>query len=179
MTILGCKIIIIMNIIVLGIGQSLRGDDAAGLEAVRLWQQQYPQTKQKVHVEFSELPGLALLDLLEDMQVAVLVDAVHAPDLAPGSLLHLGPEDLAAFDAGAQSAHGWGVAETLALGYSLHPELKECRITLIGIASSQFRLGTSLSCAVQDALVEAAASIEKEVQGWLGGLAGKTNPGLD
>ena len=36
-TILGCKIIIIMNIIVLGIGQSLRGDDAAGLEAVRLW----------------------------------------------------------------------------------------------------------------------------------------------
>jgi hypothetical protein len=50
-----------MNILVLGIGQSLRGDDAAGLEAVCLWQQTHPLTAQKVQVEFTELPGLGLL----------------------------------------------------------------------------------------------------------------------
>ncbi len=33
-----------MKIAVIGIGQSLRGDDAAGLEAVRQWQEKYPKT---------------------------------------------------------------------------------------------------------------------------------------
>ena len=102
----------------IGIGQSLRGDDAAGLEAVRLWQAQYPQTAQKLQVELSELPGLALLDRLDGMEAAILVDAVQSR-ATPGTIQRLGPEELAAFSTDAQSAHGWGVAETLALGRSL------------------------------------------------------------
>jgi hydrogenase maturation protease len=152
-----------VTILVLGIGQPLRGDDAAGLEAVHLWQQTYPQTAQKVQVELSELPGLSLLDRLEGIQAAILVDGVHA-DAAPGSLYRLGPDDLAAFSTDAQSAHGWGLAETLALGLSLYPALKQCRLILIGIAGRAFDLGAGLSPAVQAALPEAAALIEKEIQ---------------
>jgi hydrogenase maturation protease len=155
-----------MTLLVLGIGQSLRGDDAAGLEAVRLWQQAYPLTAQKVQVELSELPGLALLDHLQDMHAAVLVDALHT-SAAPGTLHRLGPDELAAFTTDAQSAHGWGVAETLVLGRSLYPGLTQCRITLIGIAGSRFGLGMGLDPAVQAALPQAAAMIETEVQGWL------------
>ena len=155
-----------MNILVLGIGQSLRGDDGAGLEAVRLWQQNHPETTQKVQVELSELPGLGLLDRLEGQDAAILVDALHTPE-APGTLHRLGPDDLAAFTLDAQSAHGWGVAETLLLGRSLYPGLAECRVTLIGIAGSRFGLGTGLDPAVQAALPQAAAMIETEVQNWL------------
>jgi hydrogenase maturation protease len=155
-----------MSLLVLGIGQPLRGDDAAGLEAVQLWQQTYPQTAQKVQVELSELPGLSLLDRLEGIQAAILVDAVHSAD-APGMLHRLDPEALAAFRKDAQSAHGWGVAETLALGLSLFPALKNCHLVLIGITGRTFDLGAGLSPAVRAALPKAAALIEKEIQAWL------------
>jgi hydrogenase maturation protease len=152
-----------MNLLILGIGQSLRGDDAAGLEAVHLWQQTYPQTAQKVQAELSELPGLALLDRLKGMHAAILVDALQTA-AAPGTLYRLGPDELAAFTLDAQSAHGWGVAETLTLGRSLYPWLAQCRITLVGIAGKAFGLGAGLSPAVQAALMAAAVLIEKEVQ---------------
>jgi hydrogenase maturation protease len=155
-----------MNILVLGIGQSLRRDDAAGLEAVLLWQKQYPESAVRVHVELSELPGLGLLDMLGGMDAAILVDAVHSPN-APGTLHRLGPDDLASFTSDSGSAHGWGVAETLSLGRSLYPALTACRVTLIGIAGGIFEMGAGLSPQVQAALMEAATMIEKEVQNLL------------
>jgi hydrogenase maturation protease len=153
-----------MKIIVIGIGQSLRGDDAAGLEAVRLWQEKYPQTAERVRVDLSELPGLALLDLLEGMDAVVLVDAVQASSPA-GTLIRVGPEELASFTPDAQSAHGWGVAETLKLGRSLYPSLANVRITLIGIVGGQFEMGVGLSSEVRKALEEAGRMIEREVNG--------------
>jgi hydrogenase maturation protease len=152
-----------MNILVLGIGQSLRGDDAAGLEAVRLWQKQYPESAGGVHVGLSELPGLGLLDLLDGLDAAILVDAVEGSGAA-GSLRHLGPEDLDSFAAGSGSAHGWGVAETLKIGRSLFPALALCRITLIGIEARSMEMGAGLSPEVQEALAGAAKLIEEEVQ---------------
>jgi hydrogenase maturation protease len=154
------------NIIVIGTGQSLRGDDAAGLEAVRRWQADFPVTAGRVRVELCELPGLGLLDLLEGMQAAIIVDAVHTAAV-PGSLYRLEPQDLDAFTTGTGSAHGWGVAETLAMGRSLYPELAKCRITLIGIVGGQFEMGAGLSPTVQAALEQAARMIEKEVQSQL------------
>jgi hydrogenase maturation protease len=153
----------IMKIIVLGIGQSLRGDDAAGLEAVRLWQERFTDTAQKVHVGLSELPGLSLLDMLGGMEAAILVDAVHS-SAKPGTLYHLGPEELASFTPGSASAHGWGVAETLALGRSLYPALANTRVTLIGIVGKNFNMGTGLSPEVLAVLEDAAEMIEKEIQ---------------
>jgi hydrogenase maturation protease len=150
-------------ILLLGIGQSLRGDDAAGLEAVRLWQAAHPLNTPGLEVQLSELPGLALLELLSGRPAALLVDAVRA-SAAPGTLQRLGPDELAAFTSDAQSAHGWGVAETLALGRTLYPDLADCRISLIGIVGAQFELGAGLSPAVQAALPAAAGLIEKELQ---------------
>ena len=149
------------TIAVIGVGQSLRGDDAAGLEAVRLWQEKYPQSAARVRVELSELPGLGLLELLDGMEAAILVDAV-ASDAIPGSLIRLGPDELASFTPDARSAHGWGVAETLQLGRSLDPERTQCRVTLLGIVGRDFTLGAGLSPEVQKALAGAAESIEQE-----------------
>ena len=49
------------RVAVIGIGQSLRGDDAAGLEAVRRWEEKFHETANRleIRVEASELPGLA------------------------------------------------------------------------------------------------------------------------
>jgi|OpeIllAssembly_1097287.scaffolds.fasta_scaffold989275_1 hydrogenase maturation protease len=152
-----------MNILVLGIGQSFRGDDAAGLEATRMWQEMHPHMAGRVRVEISELPGLGLLAYLTDVDAAILVDAVQA-DSPAGTVIRVGPEELASFTPDAQSAHGWGVAETLQLGRSLYPNLLQIRMTLIGIVGQDFAMGAGLSSPVREALGEAVKRIEAEVQ---------------
>lgn len=155
-----------MNILILGLGQSLRGDDAAGLEAVRRWQERFPDTAARLHVVYAGLPGLSLLELLEGMQAVILVDAVHAAS-PPGTLLRLDMEDLAAFTPGSASAHGWGVAETLQVGLSLYSWLAEMQVVVFGIVGKNFDLGASLSAELNIALDSAVLAIEKEVRNLL------------
>ena len=154
---------------VIGIGQSLRGDDAAGLEAVRLWRERFPGTagRPEVRAETSELPGLNLLEMLRDVEAAVLVDAVQHPTASPGTLVRVGPDELWSFAPGSGSAHGWGAAETLQLGRALDPSLAECRIILLGIVGATFEMGAGLSPQVRAALAGAAGQIEAELQALL------------
>jgi hydrogenase maturation protease len=151
-----------MNILVLGIGQSLRGDDAAGLDAVQLWRAHFPLSAGRVKVDTIELPGLHLLDLLEGMDVAILVDAIQVASTA-GTIIHIGPDELAGFSLDSRSAHGWGVAETLQLGRSLFPSVAKCRITLIGITGKNFAMGVGLSQEVRVALAKVVEMIEREI----------------
>jgi hydrogenase maturation protease len=157
------------RIAVIGIGQRLRGDDGAGLEAVRLWMTRFPGTaaRPEVRAEVSELPGLNLIELLRDREAAVLVDAVHDASAFPGTLVRAGPEDLAAFAPGSGSAHGWGVAESLQLGQLLEPALAACRLVLVGIVGRDFAPGAGLSPEVRAALAPAAEQIEAELQSLL------------
>jgi hydrogenase maturation protease len=155
-----------MDIVVIGIGQSLSGDDAAGLEAVRLWQESHPDTAKRVRVELAELPGLGLLDLLAGVEAAVLVDAVQATPPA-GTLTHLEADDLASFTVDARSAHGWGVAETLQMGCKLDPKLAQVRMILFGIAGRDFSMGAGLSPEVRGALAGVVEEIERAVLGLL------------
>ena len=147
-------------IAIVGIGQSLRGDDAAGQKAVVHWQSLYPTSANTpdLRVELLELPGLALLDYLEGAHRVLLVDAVRS-GAAPGSLHLLSEADLAAFGADSGSAHGWGVAETLALRRKLHPEKMPARVDILGIEAGDVSLGEALSAGVQAALDQAAAMI--------------------
>ncbi len=152
------------KVAVIGIGQSLRGDDAAGLTAVRQWQENYPETasRPEVRVETHELPGLALLDLIRDAKAAILVDAVQS-SAAPGTIHLLHEEDLSTFASDAKSAHGWGVAETLGMGRLLG-EMDSTSIRLIGIEAEQMTLGMELSKIVQDAIPRVCEAIEEEVK---------------
>ncbi len=149
---------------VIGIGQSLRGDDAAGLAAVRLWLATYPANANRsaVQVEMAELPGISLLDLLQGVTVAILVDALHS-GAQPGSIHILSQEQLESFQSGAGSAHGLGIAEALSLGRQLVPGGLPEKLVLIGIEAGQFDLGEALSPPVQAALPEAAKKIEQLV----------------
>jgi hydrogenase maturation protease len=149
---------------IIGIGQSLRGDDAAGLTAVRLWQETYQvrNVHPNVQVELAELPGIGLLSLLEGARVAILVDAVHSGASA-GTIYELTENQLEAFNNGAGSAHGWGVAETLSLGRKLMSSTFPGKLILIGIEAGQLSLGETHSLEVERALPEVARLIERHV----------------
>ncbi len=154
-----------MKITVIGIGQSMRGDDAAGIEAVRRWQEAYPATASRsdVSVQTSELPGLGLLDMLEGFDAALIVDALQSA-ATPGTIYHLSTEELSSFTAAARSAHGWGVAETLQLGHRLTPDSEPVRVRLLGIVAASMELAQPLSEPVTAALPAVCEAIESEVQ---------------
>ena len=153
----------VTSVVVIGIGQSLRGDDAAGLEAVRQWRERFPETatRPEVRIEACELPGLALLDLFAEAEAVVLVDAVQS-HAKPGAVHRLGTEELASFTAGSKSAHGWGVAETIQLRSQLTNE--KINIRVIGIEAEQMELGAGLSQSVEKMMPALCKVIEEEIQ---------------
>jgi hydrogenase maturation protease len=150
---------------IIGIGQSLRGDDAAGLEAVRLWQKKYCSNQERpyIQVELIELPGIELLNSLEGASLVILVDAVVS-QAKPGTVHLLSPDQLEAFQSGAGSAHGWGVAETISLGQQLIPSRMPKKLLVIGIETANLSVGASLSSEVTMALADAAQLIEQLVK---------------
>ena len=149
-----------MIIKILGIGQSIRGDDEVGLEIVRRWRKShgtdYPECT--IEAETAESPGLTLLGLIAGLDAAILVDAVQS-GAPPGTIHKLTEDDLLDFGEGSASAHGWGTAETLSLGRQLAPEDLPERIFIIGVEALQFELGEGLSPAVRDAIPEAVEMI--------------------
>jgi hydrogenase maturation protease len=149
---------------IIGIGQSLRGDDAAGLSAVRLWVEKFHPSALPpgVQVELVELPGIGLLNLLEGARLAILVDAVHS-GATPGTIHRLTEDQLEPFNSGSGSAHGWGVAETLTLGRQLTPYSLPPEIILIGIEAGQLELGVALSAEVEASLPQVAQLIEESI----------------
>ena len=153
-----------MPVAVIGIGQRLRGDDAAGLEAVRLWQRVFVQTAARpdIRVHMVEEPGLDLLDLLEGMDAAVLVDAVCSHGDA-GTLHHISPSDLAKTQENPASAHGWGVAQALRLGSALDTRARQPVLRLLGIEASHVEIGEGLSEPVRQSLAAASEAIQDEV----------------
>ena len=150
--------------LILGIGQSLRGDDGAGLAAVKRWQSRFPAraSDPELRVECLELPGLALLDYFTGIDQVLLVDAVRS-GASPGTLHLLAEKDLSDFRPGSVSAHGWGVAETLALGRKLHAEKIPAQVAILGIEAGALALGGGLSPEVAGVLDQAAGMIE----GWV------------
>ena len=147
------------KITIIGIGQSFRGDDAVGLEAIRRWREEFNETasRPEVQVEVCELPGVGLLDLFEGAESVLLVDAVQS-GAKVGTVHRIGPEELVAFSADSTSAHGWGVAETLGLARQLGLTLPP--IHLIGVEAGQMDLGAGLSPEVEAALPVVCAWIE-------------------
>ena len=142
-----------MTLLILGIGQSLRHDDGVGPAAIKLFQENFPQDANNplLRIEISELPGLNLLNLLQNYEAAVLVDAVSS-GVMPGTIHLLTEKDLSSFSPGAGSAHGWGVAETLALGRKLNLYNLPKDLFLLGVEGQDFSPGEGLSQIVRDQL---------------------------
>jgi hydrogenase maturation protease len=146
---------------ILGIGQSMRGDDEVGMEIVRRWLDSHiADFPDSIEAEILESPGLTLLGEIAGQDAAILVDAVQS-GAPPGTLHQLSEDDLLNFGEGTGSAHGWGAAETLSLGRQLNPEELPEKIILIGVEAVQFELGEGLSPAVRATIPEAVEMINK------------------
>ena len=131
-------------VLIIGIGNTLVGDDAVGLEAARrLADQPLPGG---VRVLALESPGLHLIDCLAGAERAILLDAVVGSG-PPGTVSRLTVDDLEV-RLGALSAHNLGAAEALHLARLAEPEHLPKEIVIFGIEPKVMSPGLELSAEV-------------------------------
>jgi hydrogenase maturation protease len=146
----------VTRLLVACLGNALRGDDVAGLLVARALRASMPAG---VDVEEHSDDVVTLAESMARHADVIVIDAVVA-DVPPGTVLELDPPE----DAGARtrsSSHGLGVPEALAIARVLG---SEPHVRLIGIAGSEFSLGSKPTAAVVSAASEVARSLAAQLQ---------------
>lgn len=142
------------GVVVIAVGNEMRGDDAAGLEVAARLDGRLPAG---VALARTRGDATALMELWKGRALAVVVDAVSGGG-APGEILEIDAlaEGLPA-DLKSASTHDFGLAQGLELG-QLMDSLPES-LQVIGIVGERFEIGASLSNAVAGVLDDAAARV--------------------
>jgi hydrogenase maturation protease len=148
------------SVLVIGVGNGLRGDDAAGLEVVR--RLHGLEASGGIRVRAHEGEGLALLDLWEDADAVVLVDTVRSG--APAGTIHRLDVALEPVPAGSHhsTSHAIGPAEAIELGRALGA--LPARFVVYGVEAARFTTGAGLSDEVARAVDPLCAAVEREAR---------------
>lgn len=144
---------------VVGVGSG-SGDDAVGLLAVRAARAEL----ERLGVEVREVgAGVHLLDLLQDADAVIVVDAVLAEGLEPGAIVRVeaGSAGLSTEIRSALSSHGIGVAEALALAAAMS---EPPRVVLLGVGLADARAGAPPSDRVLASVRELKARVVAEAR---------------
>jgi hydrogenase maturation protease len=151
-----------LKILVLGLGNDLLGDDAAGLLAARALKDLLDPEQAEV-IE-SSLSGIALLDHFIGFQKAVIIDAIKTGNHPPGKIIELQPEDLSAV--AAPSPHYAGLPEMLALAKQLSLAFPaEIKIFALEVVDP-YTIGGAVSEAVTQALPDLVERVREQVRRW-------------
>lgn len=144
------------GIMVIGVGNRFRGDDAAGLIAAdRLRAASLP----RVTVSAFLGDAAALIEQWQDAESVVIIDAVVSG--APPGTIHCVavsektlPEDIAT-----TSTHSFGLRQAVELARTLGRLPQQ--LTVVGIEGASFEPGTGLSAAVSDAMNDAVTKVRE------------------
>jgi hydrogenase maturation protease len=143
--------------VVIGVGNSFRGDDAAGREVARRVQE---RVRDELEVVVCELEPTRLIDAWEEADTALVVDAV-ASGAEPGTVHR--------FDATSEalpsrefrsSTHALGIGETIELARAIGK--LPSRIVVFGIEGETFGSGTELSDGAQGGVERAVELVLEE-----------------
>jgi hydrogenase maturation protease len=150
--------------VVIGVGNALRGDDAAGLHAARRVRER-PEAAGVTVLEHHGEP-VALLDLWETADAVILVDAIHS-GAEPGTLhrFDASTEPVPAGLGTSASTHAVCIAEAIELARAVHRLPRT--VIVHGVEGRRFASGAELSDEVEAALGPLTDALVRE----LGGLA--------
>ncbi len=147
------------ELLVLGLGNVLCSDDGAGPAVVGRLAARW-QAPAGVRVTDGGTLGLTLLSLLADADHVLLVDAVRVPGLAPGTLVRLTGDDVAAATREQLSVHQVGVADLLD-ALRLLDRLPR-QLSLLGVVPESIELGFGCTPAVEAALEDLVTAVVDE-----------------
>lgn len=149
------------RIVVIGVGNAYRGDDAAGLIAV---QRVRERLGHDVECREEHGEGTALIEAWKTADAVMLIDAarsgavpgtLHCFDVAARPL----PETMLCY-----STHAFGVAEAIELARALGQ--LPARFLVYGVEGKDFGIGSELSAEAEQAIVASVERICQQVALW-------------
>ncbi|MEU7059130.1 hydrogenase maturation protease [Streptomyces sp. NPDC046197] len=148
------------RVVVIGVGNPLRGDDGVGPAAVEALRGRVPDDTVLVA---SDGEPARMLDLWRGADTVVVVEALRARSGGPGELHTLTAAEAACRTARTASTHALGLGECLALAEALGQLPR--RLVVHAVEVADIELGAGLSEAVRSALPalidRAAASVRQ------------------
>ncbi|MBI4318269.1 MAG: hydrogenase maturation protease [Chloroflexi bacterium] len=147
------------RILIIGCGNLLAGDDAAGLLAARALKN---EGVAGVEIVEAHAGGSALVDIIDGADAVFIVDAM-VTGAPPGTIHRFERDDLPAIFSTTASSHDFGVAEALALYRALWRHRTVPRLAVFGIELESVEFGRPLSDAVVQALPGLVAMLREEV----------------
>lgn len=144
--------------LVIGVGNELRGDDAAGIAVAR-------RLREAPDLEVRELHGepTGLLDAWEGRDAVVLVDTMRS-GAQPGAIRRMDASQtrLPAELRGSTSTHAVGLGDTLELARAIGR--LPARVVVYAIEGRRFEAGAPMSDAVRSGIDELAARVLDEIR---------------
>ncbi len=150
-----------MPTLVLGLGNDLAGDDAIGVLAARAVRSELEGIADVVE---SSASGLALLEILDGHEHAVIVDAILTGSNPPGTIVEMGMDEVG--HVVAPSTHQAGLPELAAVAERLGLGFPSSTVVLAVEVVDPYTLGAGLSEPVARALDEVAARVRALVRTW-------------
>ncbi|MET8946870.1 hydrogenase maturation protease [Streptomyces sp. NPDC004542] len=147
------------RVVVIGVGNPLRGDDGAGPAVVEALRGRVPDDT--VLAVSDGDPG-RLLELWRGADTAVVVEALRLQPSRPGRLHTLTASEAAGRARGASSTHALGLGECLALADTLG--LLPRHVVVHAVEVAGIELGAGLSEPVRSALPELAGRASASVR---------------
>lgn len=150
-------------VVVIGVGNRLRGDDGAGLEVAGRLGDLAGNGEIEVHAHEGE--GIGLLELWDGAGAVVLADCMRS-GAAPGTRRRIDVSSQpASVPLRGTSSHATGVAEAIELARALGT--LPGTVIVYGVEGASFATGSGLSEAVAEAIGATSDAVRREALGLL------------
>lgn len=150
-----------IEVLVLGLGNVLLGDDGLGAAAVARIERGY-RVPADVYLEDGGTLGMALLGLIAEARHVILVDAVRTDD-PPGTFVRIDGEAVMDAVRDRLSPHQVGVADLLDSARLI--DCYPASVTLLGLVPQTIELSVERTAAVDAGLDGLVEAVVREVQG--------------
>ncbi len=153
-----------MKTLVLGLGNELYGDEAAGIHVVRKLREDFEKPEEtaewleNVELEECSLSGLALLEVIVDYDNLIIIDSIKKEKPLTGKIHLLEKKDLRHIPG--SSPYSVSLPQSIELGKKLGLQVPS-RIKIIAVeVKNQYNLGEGLT----EEMTKAIPAIVKEVK---------------
>jgi hydrogenase maturation protease len=148
-------------VLVIGVGNRLRGDDVASWRVVRRLCERGTQTRIEVSEQLREPTDL--LEAWQGRDAVVLIDTMSAGE-PPGTIrrFDVSGEPLPARFRGSVSTHGFGLHDAIELGRALRRLPR--RVIVFGVEGRHFEVGAMPSGEVEAAVAPLACAVLREAR---------------
>ncbi len=124
-----------MKTLVLGIGNSILGDDGVGIHVVRELAKKIKG--RNVDVKDASVDGLNLLELIIGYDKLIVIDAIMTEGGGIGEIYRLKPENICDLSSSAISPHHFNLTATIEMGKKLFPKEMPEEVTVFAIGAQE------------------------------------------